>query len=77
MATDKKPDKENFREWHDDPSNWKLGIFYYNPRDKRIFPPKRIPGLGWTVNFANPVSYLTLAGLILFLVLFFNYIAGH
>jgi uncharacterized membrane protein len=36
-------------------SHWKLGLFYYNKEDKRIFPPKRF-GLGWTVNFANPLS---------------------
>lgn len=32
---------------------WKWGIFYYNPADKRLFPPKRLPWMGWTVNFAN------------------------
>jgi len=36
-------------------SHWKLGLFYYNKEDKRIFPPKRF-GLGWTINFANPLS---------------------
>ena len=49
---------------HDNPDNWKWGLFYYNKMDKRIFPPKRIPGLGWTVNFANPYSFLTLIGII-------------
>lgn len=39
----------------DQNSFWKLGIFYYNKKDKRLFPPKRT-GLGWTVNFANPFS---------------------
>ncbi|MFY7814072.1 MAG: DUF5808 domain-containing protein [Chryseobacterium taeanense] len=39
----------------DQNSFWKLGIFYYNKQDKRLFPPKRT-GLGWTVNFANPFS---------------------
>jgi uncharacterized membrane protein len=38
-------------------SPWKLGIFYYNKEDKRLFPPKRL-GLGWTVNFANPLSVI-------------------
>jgi len=36
-------------------NNWKWGIFYYNPNDKRIFPRKRY-GNGWTINFANPLS---------------------
>ena len=42
---------------------WKLGIFYFNPKDKRIFPPKRMKGLAWTINFANPWSVI--AGLLL------------
>ena len=37
-------------------SKWVLGIFYFNPDDQRLFPPKRIPWLGWTINFANPYS---------------------
>jgi uncharacterized membrane protein len=64
MNIDKKPTEEELREWHSDPNNWKLGIFYFNPKDKRIFPPKRISGLGWTVNFANPVSVLTILAIL-------------
>lgn len=48
------------------PNNpWKFGIFYYNPDDKRLLPPKRIPGLGWTVNFANWKSVLLLLAILL------------
>lgn len=50
--------QETLDQWHNDPSNWKLGIFYYNKQDKRLLPPKRIKQLGWTVNFANPMSIL-------------------
>jgi uncharacterized membrane protein len=46
--------------WHDDPKNWKLGIFYFNKEDKRWFPPKRIRLMGWTVNFAQPFTYVFL-----------------
>ena len=42
----------------DHKSNWVLGIFYFNTKDKRLFPPKRVPILGWTINFANPYSIL-------------------
>lgn len=52
-----KPDKETLEAWHNDPDNWKLGIFYYNKQDKRIFAGKRL-GLGWTLNFANPFSII-------------------
>jgi len=31
-------------------------MFYYNPKDNRLFPPKGIKELGWTINFANPNS---------------------
>ncbi len=53
----------------DDTSNWFLGIFYFNKRDKRIFPPKRIRGMGWTINFANPYSVLVLLACLIILIL--------
>ena len=68
MKPKDKPNQGMYDAWHDDPSNWKLGIFYYNKLDKRVFPPKRIQGLGWTVNFAHPYSYLTILGLIIILI---------
>lgn len=55
-------------QWRNDPSKWILGVFYYNKDDKRIFPPKRIPWMGWTINFANPYSILFMIGLILLIV---------
>lgn len=62
------PSKETRDKWHQDPSNWIWGIFYYNKEDKRILPPKRIKQLGWTINFANPNSVFFLV--ILLIVLF-------
>lgn len=58
-----------YKEWHDDKANWKWRIFYYNKKDKRIFPPKRIEDLGWTINFANPFSVLALIVIIAFVVI--------
>ena len=52
----------------DDDSNWVLGVFYFNPNDKRLFPPKRIKWLGWTVNFANPYSIAAMVLLLMGLV---------
>lgn len=60
MTTDEKPTKEILENWHNDPNNWKWGIFYFNKADKRIFPPKRTKYFGWTVNFANPISIISL-----------------
>lgn len=51
------------------PANWKWGIFYYNPDDRRLFPPKRVPWMGWTVNWANPLSVLALIAVIAFIFL--------
>jgi uncharacterized membrane protein len=49
-------ERENQDKWQNDPDNWIWGIFYYNAEDSRLFPPKRIKQLGWTINFANPNS---------------------
>lgn len=55
----KKIDPETLKRWKEDPSNWKLwGMVYYNPEDPRIFPPKPIEWMGWTINFANPKSVI-------------------
>lgn len=45
---------------------WIWGIFYYNKEDDRIFPPKRIPWMGWTVNFANWKSIAALVAMLIF-----------
>ncbi len=58
-----------YKEWHDDEQNWKMGIFYFNPADPRIFPPKRIKQLGWTLNFARWQAWLVLL-LIMLLIAF-------
>lgn len=52
-----------------DPDNWKWGLFYYNKEDKRLFPPKRNPYMGWTINFANPKSIGAFALLLLIIIL--------
>jgi uncharacterized membrane protein len=41
----KRKAKQNLDKWHKDPDNWKLGLFYYNKEDKRIFLPKEWLGL--------------------------------
>ncbi|NOU16610.1 MAG: hypothetical protein HOO91_03505 [Bacteroidales bacterium] len=61
------PTEWQLKQWHDDPKNWKLGIFYYNRMDRRLFPPKRFYG-GWTVNFANPISMVALLVLLILII---------
>ena len=53
-----RPTKEQNAAWHADPANWRWGVFYFNPEDPRLLPPKRIRWMGWTINFANPRSVL-------------------
>ena len=43
---------------------WKSNVFYYNPDDAALMVEKR-EGLGYSFNFANPLSWLLLAGLAL------------
>jgi uncharacterized membrane protein len=38
-------------------SHWKGGLIYFNKNDPSIFVEKRF-GIGWTMNFANPIGYV-------------------
>ena len=49
-------------------SYWKAGMFYYNPDDPAIFVSKRV-GIGYTMNFANKVSWLVMLGILLMALL--------
>jgi uncharacterized membrane protein len=52
-----------------EPNYWKWGVFYFNPNDGRIFVPKRIEWLGWTLNFAQPVSIIIIGGIFFLIIL--------
>jgi hypothetical protein len=43
-----------------DPDNWRPGGIYYCKSDPRIIVPKRNRAYGWTMNFANNLSWLAL-----------------
>ena len=58
MKTPEEQNNENKNNSTNDDAHWKWGIIYFNKDDKRIFPPRRISGFGWTINFANPLSIL-------------------
>ena len=60
-----KPTQEDYDNWHKDPNNWYFfNSIYYNPKDDRLLPPKKIKWMGWTVNFANPYSVLILIAIL-------------
>ncbi|MCE1199443.1 MAG: DUF5808 domain-containing protein [Marinilabiliales bacterium] len=42
-----------------DPDHYKWALIYWNRQDRRLFVPKRL-GIGYTLNFANPLAYLVL-----------------
>ncbi|MGX9132890.1 DUF1648 domain-containing protein [Rummeliibacillus sp. JY-2-4R] len=41
----------------DEDRYWKGGLLYFNKDDSSLFVEKRF-GIGWTINFARPMSYL-------------------
>ena len=51
----------------DDDQYWKAGVFYVNKNDPSIFVEKRF-GVGWTINFGQPIGYLVLFGPILLII---------
>jgi hypothetical protein len=51
-----------------DSNNWKLGFIYFCRADQRIFVPKRIRALGWTLNFARPLALPFLGFLMAFVL---------
>ena len=55
----------NEAEWAD-PNNWtgpKWLSVYFSKRDSRVWVPKQLPGLGWTINLGRPggVAWLFVA----------------
>lgn len=51
----------------DDDVYWKAGVFYVNKNDPSIFVEKRF-GVGWTLNFGNPIGYLIVLGPLLIIL---------
>ncbi|MBD8067825.1 DUF1648 domain-containing protein [Bacillus sp. PS06] len=43
----------------DEDQYWKAGVFYFNRNDSSVFVEKRF-GIGYTINFANPIAYLVI-----------------
>ncbi|HLR64718.1 MAG TPA: DUF5808 domain-containing protein [Pseudogracilibacillus sp.] len=52
----------------DEDEHWILGQIYFNRQDPTIFVEKRF-GIGWTVNFARPITWIFLLILLLPLAL--------
>ncbi|TFJ44026.1 hypothetical protein CKN80_08980 [Carnobacterium divergens] len=48
---------------YDDDTHWKLGVFYFNPKDPAIWVEKRF-GIGTSMNFARGQSWGMMIGII-------------
>ena len=60
------PEDINQTEWSN-PQNWtgpKLFGTYSSKTDKRLWVPKRIPSLGWTLNVGHPGGLALLVGIL-------------
>ena len=55
IALDKKYTSEESKLLEDDDDHWFLGMFYYNPNDRKLNVDKRV-GVGMTINMAHPVG---------------------
>lgn len=66
--------KDSKKVERDEDRYWKLGQFYFNKEDPSIFVEKRF-GIGWTNNWAHPLSWILLIlliGLPLVIILIVN-----
>ena len=53
----------------DDDQYWKYGVFYINRSDPAIILEKRA-GIGWTLNFGQPLSWVIIISFVLLAVVF-------
>jgi uncharacterized membrane protein len=51
-----------------DKKYWKLGIFYFNKKDKALFVQKKL-GIGIAINYANPISLVIIAAFVAVMIL--------
>ena len=71
MTIPENPNKETLEKWHNNPKNWKMGLFYYNPEDPRGLVSKRNENLGATINFAHKSTVkVAVIALITFIAVF-------
>ncbi|MFS0824544.1 DUF1648 domain-containing protein [Bacillus sp. 1P02SD] len=54
---------------YDDDAHWVGGLFYVNRQDPSIFVEKRF-GVGWTINFGNPIGYFIILIPLALIILF-------
>lgn len=60
----------------DDDSDWKAGLFYFNRRDPSVLIGRRF-GIGWTLNFGNPRSWLLIGSLLFIYIILASHFLFH
>lgn len=65
-------EQNHLDQMRNNPDNYLWGIFYFNKKDYRYVLPKRNKMMGWTFNFAHPVTYIFLLAFILIIIVFAN-----
>ena len=65
--------KDNSQDSCHDSKKWKAGVFYCDRKDSRVVVPKRMQGMGWSVNFGHPLkaTLFIVLSLVIVLVPFF------
>jgi hypothetical protein len=51
---DNYPSQEQIEKWHNDPNNWKLGLFYFNKEDNPFWLIKNRSG--WEQLSISPIE---------------------
>ena len=65
------PGQQQYDAWHNDPANWRMGMFYFNRKDMRIFPMNK-KNYALTINFGNPMALLATMAFIVILFVLMN-----
>lgn len=53
----------NDAEWAN-PDNWSMGL-YFSKRDQRVWVPKSVPAMGWTLNLGTRAGACCMIGLLI------------
>lgn len=53
---------------YDDDKYWKIGLFYFNPKDPSVWVEKRF-GMGMTINYGSPRGIMLIVGILLAMIL--------
>jgi len=53
--------------------HYKWGLIYFNPNDSRVIVPKINKGMGWTLNFGRPATYIIIIAFVALIIFVSQY----